>query len=54
VVPPAAGTGPAITEADNTMKLIGKTPLPDAVRQAAEQLRYTEEKANDILFTDGI
>jgi Ca-activated chloride channel family protein len=54
VVPPAAGTGPAITEAANSMKFLGKTPLSDAVRQAAEQLRYTEEKANVILITDGI
>ena len=32
----------------------GKTPLSDAVRQAAEQLKYTENKATVILVSDGI
>lgn len=32
----------------------GKTPLTDSVRQAAEFLAYTEEKANVILVSDGI
>ena len=32
----------------------GKTPLTDAVRQAAEALRYTEEKATVILVSDGL
>ncbi len=31
----------------------GKTPLTDAVRQAAEELRYTEERATVILVSDG-
>ncbi len=31
----------------------GKTPLTDAVRQAAETLRYTEERATVILVSDG-
>ena len=31
----------------------GKTPLTDAVRQAAEELRYTEERATVILISDG-
>ena len=54
VVPPGAGTGAAITEAANTMKFLGKTPLTEAVRQAAGVLRSTEEKATVILITDGI
>lgn len=54
IVPPAAGTGPAIIEAANAMKFLGKTPLSDAVRMAAEELRSTEEKATVILITDGI
>lgn len=54
VVPPAAGTGAAIVEAANTMKFLGKTPLTDAVRRAAGELRSTEEKATVILITDGI
>jgi len=32
----------------------GKTPLSDAVRQAAVALRYSEEKATVILVSDGI
>ncbi len=32
----------------------GKTPLSDAVRLAAEQLKYTEDKATVVLITDGI
>jgi Ca-activated chloride channel homolog len=54
IVPPAAGTGLAISEAANALKFLGKTPLSDAVRQAAGELRSTEEKATVILITDGI
>ena len=54
VVPPAAGTGPAIIDAANAMKFLGKTPLTEAVRQAAATLKSTEEKATVILITDGI
>lgn len=32
----------------------GKTPLGDAVRMAAQELRYTEQKATVILLSDGI
>lgn len=54
VVPPAAGTAAAITAATDKMKFLGKTPLSEAVRQAAEALRSTEEKATVVLITDGI
>ena len=54
VVPPAAGTAAAITGAANTMQFLGKTPLTEAVRRAAAELRSTEEKATVILITDGI
>ncbi|MDQ2065571.1 VWA domain-containing protein [Xinfangfangia sp. CPCC 101601] len=54
VVAPGKGTAGAISSAANAMKFLGKTPLSDAVRKAAEELRYTEEKANVILITDGI
>lgn len=54
VVPPAAGTAQAISEAAAGMKFLGKTPLSEAVRQAAAELRSTEEKATVILITDGI
>ena len=54
VVPPAPGTAQAITEAANAMKFIRKTPLTEAVRRAAAELKSTEEKATVILITDGI
>ncbi|MER2535458.1 MAG: VWA domain-containing protein [Rhizobiaceae bacterium] len=54
VVPPAAGTADAITAAVGSMKFLGKTPLSEAVRRAAQSLRYTEDKATVVLITDGI
>ena len=54
VVPPGPGTASAITSAANSMKFLGKTPLSEAVRRAAADLRSTEEKATVILITDGI
>lgn len=54
MVAPAAGTGPDIAARVNTMKFLGKTPLSDAVRKAAEALRYGEEAATVILVTDGL
>lgn len=54
VVPPAPGSAAAITQAADGMKFLGKTPLSAAVRQAAEALRYTEEKSTVILITDGL
>lgn len=52
----AAGTGTreAISDAVAGLNPKGKTPLSAAVRQAAEALRFTEEKATVILITDGI
>jgi Ca-activated chloride channel homolog len=54
VVPPGPGTAAAITDAANRMKFLGKTPLTEAVRRAAAELKSTEEKATVILITDGI
>ena len=54
VVPPAAGTAAAISAAVNKISPKGKTPLSAAVKQAAEALKYTEEKATVILITDGL
>lgn len=54
VVPPAAGTAPAILQSVNTMRFLGKTPLSQAVKQAAEALRYTEDTATVVLVTDGL
>ncbi|MDQ2065328.1 VWA domain-containing protein [Xinfangfangia sp. CPCC 101601] len=54
IVPPAAGSGASIVAAANAMKFQGKTPLSDAVRLAAEHLRFEEDRATVILITDGI
>jgi Ca-activated chloride channel family protein len=54
VVAPAAGTAAAITQAAEKMQFLGKTPLTDAVRQAAIELKSTEEKSTVVLITDGI
>ncbi len=54
LVAPGPGTAAAITDAANTMKFLGKTPLTEAVRRAAAELKSTEEKATVILITDGI
>jgi len=54
VIPAAPGTGPAISQAANGLNPKGKTPLSASVKQAAEALRYTEDKATVILITDGL
>ncbi|GAB1477844.1 hypothetical protein MASR2M74_03860 [Paracoccaceae bacterium] len=54
MVPPAPGTAGQIREAVNAMRFLGKTPLSDAVRQAATALRYGEEAATVVLVTDGL
>lgn len=54
VVPPASGSASAIIAAADSMKFLGKTPLSAAVKQAAEDLKYTEDKATVILITDGL
>ncbi|MDU8929670.1 VWA domain-containing protein [Alisedimentitalea sp. MJ-SS2] len=54
VVMPGAGTKSGIADAVSRIKPKGKTPMTDAVRQAALALRYTEEKATVILVSDGI
>jgi Ca-activated chloride channel family protein len=54
VVPPAAGTADQIVAAADQMKFLGKTPLTEAVRQAAQAMRYTEDKSTVILITDGL
>ncbi len=53
VIQPGTGTRDAIAAAVNTIKPKGKTPLSAAVIQAAEALKYTEEKATVILVSDG-
>lgn len=54
LIEPAAGTGPAIIAAANAINPKGMTPISDAVRLAAEDLRFTEQKATVILITDGL
>ncbi|MFM2390785.1 MAG: hypothetical protein RLZZ437_2340 [Pseudomonadota bacterium] len=54
MVPPAPGTGSDIAAQVNAMRFQGKTPLSEAVRQAAVALRYGEEAATVVLVTDGI
>jgi len=54
LVPPAPGTRARIAEAVQSISPKGKTPMLDAVKQAAEALRYTEAKAVVILVSDGV
>ena len=54
LVEPATGTGQAIAEAADKINPKGMTPISDAVRLAAEDLRFTEQKATVILITDGL
>jgi Ca-activated chloride channel family protein len=54
LVEPATGTGPAIIAAADAINPKGMTPISEAVRLAAEDLRFTEQKATVILITDGL
>ncbi len=56
VVPlaPASSAVPEIIAAARGLNPIGMTPLSDAVRQAADHLRFTERAATVVLITDGI
>ncbi|MGB3812308.1 MAG: VWA domain-containing protein [Shinella sp.] len=53
-VPPGAGTQDTITAFVNGLNPKGKTPLTQSVEQAADILKYTEEKATVVLVTDGL
>ncbi len=54
IVPPAPGAAADVLQAVNNMRFLGKTPLSEAVRQAALALRHTEEAATVVLITDGL
>ncbi|WP_421914435.1 vWA domain-containing protein [Mesorhizobium sp.] len=54
IVPPRQGSASAITTAADGLRFLGKTPLTAAVKQAAEALKYKEDKAKVVLITDGI
>lgn len=53
-VPAATGTRGAIAAFVDAVNPKGKTPLTDSVRQAAQSLKFTEDKATVILLTDGL
>lgn len=53
LVPAGTDNRAAIRSAVNAINPKGKTPLSDAVQQAAEVLRYEEEEATVILISDG-
>lgn len=53
LVPPAAASAETVLSKLAGLNPIGKTPLTAAVMEAAEHLRYTEEKASVILVSDG-
>ncbi|MBT0956442.1 VWA domain-containing protein [Alphaproteobacteria bacterium KMM 3653] len=53
LVLPGGDTRAAIANAVNAIQPKGKTPLSAAVIQAAETLKYSEEKATVILVSDG-
>lgn len=53
LVPVGPVSGDQVTDAIGNLNPKGKTPLTDAVRQAAETLKYTEERATVLLVSDG-
>ncbi|MBI1492024.1 vWA domain-containing protein [Halocynthiibacter styelae] len=50
---PAPGSSAALGQIVNQLTPRGKTPLSDAVRLAAETLRFTEDSATVVLVSDG-
>ncbi|ETX13426.1 hypothetical protein OCH239_10285 [Roseivivax halodurans JCM 10272] len=54
LVAPGEDTGTDIREALAALRPTGSTPMSDALRIAAEEMRYTEEPATVILVSDGI
>lgn len=53
LIAPAALNREAFLAQVNRLNAKGKTPLSASVRQAAEQLKFTEDKATVILVSDG-
>lgn len=53
LIPAGEATGEAVRNAVHAVQPKGKTPLSDAVRRAAEHLRYTEDRAAVVLISDG-
>jgi Ca-activated chloride channel family protein len=54
LIEPAAGSAAEISKLAGDIKPKGKTPLSEAVKQAAQALKFEEEKATVILITDGL
>ncbi len=54
ILPVGAVQPGVFSKAVNAINPRGKTPLSDAVRQAADTMKYTENKATVILVSDGI
>ena len=54
LITPASGTAPDILERINAITPTGKTPLTDAVEQAATALAYTDRPATVVLISDGL
>lgn len=54
LIPVGQGSPEAIVSAVNSINPLGKTPLSDSVRRAAQELGYTEGKATVILVSDGL
>mgnify|MGYP005848860451 CR=1 FL=1 len=54
LVEPGAETRAAILERINAITPTGKTPLTDAVEQAATALSYTDQPATVVLISDGL
>lgn len=54
IAPVDKGSTAALGGIINRLVPRGKTPLSDAVRMAAEEMKFTEEAATVILLTDGV
>lgn len=54
LIEPGAGNADQIADAVSKIKPKGKTPMTDAITQAAEAMRHEEDKASVILISDGI
>ena len=54
LVTPAQGTAADIGTAAESVTPLGKTPLSASVREAAEALAFTEQRATVLVITDGI
>ena len=54
LVPPATGQMSTVVSAVEAINPKGKTPLSEAVRQAARAMGYVENRATVVLVTDGL